>query len=345
MFKYEIMDRVSTISKVLEKSELYDIILQSIRSSGCNYKILKNVGSPLKLLLTYMDKKEVVFIYIWNISHGGKSRSKEEFRIQMKGGGLSIGDSYKTFLLGWFEEEKVFAAWSAFKHRTFGSSPSVQVTKETLHKAAVDGIAFQTKKRGDKQEIAVTFKPSYIMEYIRDIYPQYHQNEINISDNEISAIGNPLDRKIPDDALNRVSRERRKVIREINKNVRDARFRKDIYVLYGGKCAICGLQAKLVEAAHIDPVRSDGSDDLRNGILLCRNHHKAYDSGLLAIDGKYKIRLNKEYAKWLNDNLHGNKLEDFITNSRIGQKISLPKDAKFHPKKEFLIRDCRLKGI
>ena len=77
------MDRVSTISKVLEKSELYDIILQSIRSSGCNYKILKNVGSPLKLLLTYMDKKEVVFIYIWNISHGGKSRSKEEFRIQM----------------------------------------------------------------------------------------------------------------------------------------------------------------------------------------------------------------------------------------------------------------------
>lgn len=340
------MARVSTIAKVFKKEELYNIVLESIRSAGWNVSILNNVySSPLKILLTSGGKQEAIFVYIWNISHGGKTRSESEFRIQMKGSRLMTGNTYKTLLLGWYDELKIFAAFNAFKHRVFGRSPSVQVSKEALQRATNQGIAFHTKQTQIGQEVVVTFQPSYIMEYIMDIYPKYHKGINILSSPEIRAIENPLDRKIPEEALNRVSGKRQNIVREINQKVRDAKFQKDIYVLYKGKCAICGLQAKLVEAAHIVPVKSEGTDELVNGVLLCRNHHKAYDSGLLAIDENYKIKLNKEYFKWLVHTSHDNKLKEFIENSRIEEKIILPDDERAYPKKEYLVKNCRLKGV
>ncbi|MBL4846495.1 MAG: HNH endonuclease [Planctomycetes bacterium] len=37
-------------------------------------------------------------------------------------------------------------------------------------------------------------------------------------------------------------------------------------------------------AAHLCPVSKGGSDDPRNGLVLCRNHHAALDAGALAFD-------------------------------------------------------------
>jgi predicted restriction endonuclease len=38
-----------------------------------------------------------------------------------------------------------------------------------------------------------------------------------------------------------------------------------------------------VQGAHIYPKGRDGSDDLRNGICLCRRHHWAMDAGWISI--------------------------------------------------------------
>jgi len=40
---------------------------------------------------------------------------------------------------------------------------------------------------------------------------------------------------------------------------------------------------QLLEAAHFRGRGQEGSNDPRNGIVLCRNHHKAFDDGLFAI--------------------------------------------------------------
>ena len=49
--------------------------------------------------------------------------------------------------------------------------------------------------------------------------------------------------------------------------MRDARFRKNVLVAYGYRCAISGIQLDLVDAAHIIPVEHErGTDELRNGI-------------------------------------------------------------------------------
>ena len=50
---------------------------------------------------------------------------------------------------------------------------------------------------------------------------------------------------------------------------------------------MCGLNVpELLEAAHIIPDEHDGADDPRNGLVLCCNHHRAYDSNLFLIDPK-----------------------------------------------------------
>ena len=341
------MPRALTIRNQLSKKQLYDIVISSIRDSDWNITNMSGYGSfPLKVTLSDGENTQELLIYIWNISQGGKTRNPEEYRIQMKGSGLVINHSFKTLLLGWFDEEKVFAAFDAYKHRVFGSSPSVQVPRATLHQSIEHGLAFHTKKIKDGQEIVVAFRPEYFMEYVQDVYPQYHESiQHSLSEAELKVVEQPLDMKLPDSILDTMPTERKTVVQTLNRKVRDARFKRNIFFLYKGRCAICGLQARLTESAHIIPVKEEGTDELTNGILLCRNHHKAYDSGLLAISPRYIIVLNHRQVKRLSDGAQDNKLKEFISESRIGETIFLPDDTRFHPKKEFLLKNCESKGI
>lgn len=66
--------------------------------------------------------------------------------------------------------------------------------------------------------------------------------------------------------------------------VRDARFSRRVTQAYNGFCAMCGIDATLIQAAHIYPASAPGShDEPWNGLALCPNHHLAFDRYLLAI--------------------------------------------------------------
>lgn len=70
-----------------------------------------------------------------------------------------------------------------------------------------------------------------------------------------------------------------------------SRFAFQVAQRYGEKCAFCELEvASALEAAHLHPKSSLGSDDARNGLVLCTNHHRMFDAHLIAIDpGTTKI--------------------------------------------------------
>lgn len=76
---------------------------------------------------------------------------------------------------------------------------------------------------------------------------------------------------------------------------RSAAFEIGVKRVYGFRCAICGSglrtpdQKPEVQSAHIYPKRLDGSDDIRNGICLCRRHHWAMDAGWISIDDDYTV--------------------------------------------------------
>lgn len=63
------------------------------------------------------------------------------------------------------------------------------------------------------------------------------------------------------------------------------RFKFQVMKRYGRRCAVCDIKhERLLQAAHLCPVTAGGSDDARNGLVFCLNHHAAFDLGLLRID-------------------------------------------------------------
>lgn len=66
---------------------------------------------------------------------------------------------------------------------------------------------------------------------------------------------------------------------------RDTKFRFKVLKRYGSKCAVCSIAIdNLLHAAHIIPKEANrSSDDERNGIILCHNHHDAFDDFLFCI--------------------------------------------------------------
>ena len=339
---------------LLKKEELFKSVLEAIKDGGWKVYLLNKLENhPLRIKITNNGNEECVVIYIWNITHGGKTRSPEEFRIQITSvDKLEFEENFKTLLLGRAEIEgqEIFVAFNPKKHSSFGFSPSLQVKKKTLEEAIMHGVAFQEKSRsssGEINEVVIAFSSDYILEYILDVYPEYHiEAEKEIINTEADVIlKNPLDVKISPEELKEIPKERKRVIDKINRAVRDRRFRKNIFVLYKGKCAMCGLQANLTEASHIIPIPEGGTDEATNGVLLCRNHHKAYDSGLIGINKDYTIIQNERYSEELRRIHQDNKLNLFLEESRIGETIFLPDEESYYPKKEYLDKRCRLDGI
>lgn len=63
------------------------------------------------------------------------------------------------------------------------------------------------------------------------------------------------------------------------------RFAFEVLKRYGAACAVCDLAiSQLLHAAHLRAKKERGSDDARNGLPLCANHHLAFDAGLWSIN-------------------------------------------------------------
>lgn len=120
---------------------------------------------------------------------------------------------------------------------------------------------------------------------------------------------------------------------EVHRRVRDAAFSVAVRRAYENRCGVCGdglhgPNGEIeVQAAHIFPKRLDGSDDIRNGISLCRKHHWAFDVGWMTIDDDYTIRVRGDLPR--NDEY------DFIRDFD-GKTLTTPTDGEFSPHPKFL---------
>lgn len=339
------MVRVSTIKR-LTKDALLDIFIKSLEHIGSDVSIKSNSIYPVELCITTNYESEKIILYIMNISHGGKTRSENEYRIQISGKPpLETSEEAKTLLIGWYEELKVFAAFDAEHHKNFGKSPSLQVVKEKLQEGHDKGIAFQIKRTPKGDDVVIVFSPMFILNYIDELYQRYHaHSKQSMSQEEESLLKKePLNAKISKEELDKLSRERRTALIVLNKKLRESKFREIIFRIYNGKCALCNLQLRLTEAAHIIPVNDDGLDEITNGILLCRNHHKAYDSGLLGINKEYKVIINRKAINKLKDAGLGGQADKFV--KEINEKINLPDNPEYYPNRENLEKNCKLRGI
>ncbi|MDF1718908.1 MAG: HNH endonuclease [Antarcticimicrobium sp.] len=83
--------------------------------------------------------------------------------------------------------------------------------------------------------------------------------------------------------------ERPVVERLTRRPYREVAFRRKVREAYGYRCAMSGLMLRNgggrpeVQAAHIRPVESRGSDSVRNGLALSGTLHWMFDRGLISV--------------------------------------------------------------
>ncbi|MEX0612339.1 MAG: HNH endonuclease, partial [Pirellulales bacterium] len=99
---------------------------------------------------------------------------------------------------------------------------------------------------------------------------------------------------------------------------------------YYYKCAVCDCDLKLVDAAHIVPISHPTStDDVTNGLALCRLHHGAYDNALLGVQSDYQIVINPERSERLHEIGMDSWLPVFTT--ALPQRIRVPASIEVRP--------------
>lgn len=221
-------------------------------------------------------------IYAWRITHGGATRAASEYRIQITGAYPTSFPGEQTLILGWSEEFEVFAAWDPVAHlnRT-AVSPSLQVSQQTLEAAYDRGVAAETRGSGD---VVVAFKAELLTGYSR-VAGDMHAEDSNLLTRGL----NEIPGSVPS-----APRTRTRVTQVIESYYRSWDFGGRVLGAYDYSCAICGIQLGLVEAAHILPVAVPTStDETRNGLALCRIHHRAYDALLIDISPELTLKVSR----------------------------------------------------
>ena len=153
----------------LTKKALIAHAVSAIAASGWTVTYLTDTGThPVRFTMEKEGVEHTVRLYIWNLSHGGRTRSEEEFRIQVTGiDQFEMEPGGRTLILGWGEEFGVFAGFSA-QHRigSFGASPSIQIKSATLRAAEAVGAGSQDKGGG---EHVIGVRPDKLGRYVQHL--------------------------------------------------------------------------------------------------------------------------------------------------------------------------------
>jgi hypothetical protein len=74
-----------------------------------------------------------------------------------------------------------------------------------------------------------------------------------------------------------------------------SRFNFLVFRRCGTECAVCAVSTKaLLDAAHLRAHRDRGTNDPRNGLVLCATHHRALDNHLFGVEPESGVVMVKD---------------------------------------------------
>jgi len=267
---------------------------------------------PARLQILHGDSRTNCLLFLWNITPGGgasDSRPAHERRIQVTTTKtFPLEPGIRTIIGGWCEETSSWGFWDVHKHTSFSeNSPSFQVSVHTLTRAFEEGVATQERKRRNKApEIVVAVSPGFLLWYVEDGLDLHLSGNEALEVNDLLTATPEEEREFLDNSIDSAQGERRYKVVQTVRAIRSSKFRPDVLRAYRHQCAACQISLNLVEAAHIVPVGSSGSsDEVTNGIALCKLHHAAYDGSLIGIRSDFRIVYNPQKIERLTSrNLH-----------------------------------------
>ncbi|MGE3746735.1 MAG: hypothetical protein AB7G25_13695 [Sphingomonadaceae bacterium] len=176
----------------LNKEALVERAIDAIATDGWAVaRLTHGTTHPARFTMEREGVSHTARLYIWNLSHGGKSRSESEFRIQVTGiSGFEPEPNGRTLILGWSEEFGVFVGFDV-QHRLgpLGASPSIQITAATLQAGGANGAAKQDKGKG---EWALAVRPDKLGRYVQHLAAAHAGNLGPILADERDPAADPL---------------------------------------------------------------------------------------------------------------------------------------------------------
>jgi putative restriction endonuclease len=328
----------------LKHDEIVSAIVDAFSEAGAAAVSVPGVPPhPKKFYITTSAPTFPLWIYAWTLTHGGgRARPEHEYRIQLTSvqPPLPLNPEGPTLLLGYEPNTRCFAGFDIKKHRRFSTnSPSIQINIDALRNAQRDGFCFVTK---GNDEIAVGFRSDNLLAYTLAYSELHRSGTVPAILEVISRISSFLD--VSREEIGSFSQGRQRTIATVSRLVRDSAFRNKITVAYDRKCAVTGMQLRLVDAAHILPVGApESSDDVSNGLCLSPTYHRAYDNGLIYLAEDMRMRINPGKREELVSLRLDGGLCAF--ESTLGNRIFLPPDRKQWPCAKFIRAANQFRGI
>lgn len=327
----------------LKKADLLHVFENSLRDSGCNFLLLSPPSvHPARYSIFLINQSFRTKVYIWNITPGGRNRPANEWRIQVtpvRRFEPEIGG--KTLILGWWDDVGVFAGFDYTRHTgDLGASPSIQIREAALRQAAVQGFAPHSRGRG---ELAIAFRPDLLGSYIENLEALHGCGEREQEVEILREIGEDPERVEDDEIDAQISAPRRFAVRSTKRALREIDFRDRVLTAYGHRCAMCGVQLKLLEGAHILPVSEpESTDSTNNGVALCVLHHRAYDRALVTFTPDYSVCINDTMIDDLRKANQISGLEAF--RRALRPILILPPEKRNRPDIDLVRKANRLRG-
>lgn len=279
---------------ILNHSDLKYLLIDSLRLYSDNV-IFIDGNNPYRFSIN----KKTFYVLIKNVHESGEGReNQDECRIQVsqsKNFNDAMNSKTEVIVLGYSADEKIFTAWNPFLMRDrFNLKQTISLySRFSVQKQAVTNKI--AAYRDAKGQSVLSFQPDYLGLYLENL-----SNIHLLSDVELTALVNQSDRLNEQNQDGAVDFPEGHLTITHTRYKRDPRFKTIVYDAYDNRCAMCGIQLELIEAAHIVPHSHEkGTDEIGNGISLCALHHTAYDRSLIFFDEEFNIRINDSKMDYL----------------------------------------------
>lgn len=188
---------------VLSRLQLFEKIKETIIHLGWDISNHTDLNEqPVRYEISNNGYHKIIRVYVWNLTPGGTNRPENEYRIQVKVDRFEEETNTKTLILGYWDEEQIFAGFDVSKHiGKPGWSASMQIKKEILLEAKEKKVAVYAKENG---EIAVAFVQDFFMDYVNDSYEIHNSGNLNKYYYPDTVDLNNQDAKIEDEAENEI---------------------------------------------------------------------------------------------------------------------------------------------
>ena len=327
----------------LPKRDLLATVERAVLDSGWSYLHLSApTDHPARYSVFRGDQSFAVRVYIWNLTPGGKNRPLDEWRIQATGvDQFRLEEDGKTLILGWEDQRGVFAGFDPHRHSgPLGHSPSLQLRERALDDAVRNGLAVHNK---GNDELAVAFRPDFLATYMANVERLHECGEFESEIDLLNQIGAEAAHVDENDGLGVVAEPRRYAMIAARRALRESDFANRVLGAYGHRCAMCGIQLRLLDAAHILPAaHPESTDGTDNGIALCALHHRAYDRTLVTFDAEFRTHANDAVIERLTAENRDGGLAAFRRDLR--PILGLPPDRRDRPAQRFVNKANELRG-